>query len=265
MPQPTLRPLLDLVFPRACLLCSRLLVEASIQSLCPSCFQQLPPIHHGCRRCGAPLRGPASEGRSKKRRDADCPFCRNRRSACTRIFAYTVYSGLSIRVTRHMKEPSCEPLARFIGDALGDWLCKHPEFAPEHYDYVVPIPQHWFRRLTHRYNQSEVLAGRIARWIDQPMRNHWLRRVRWTQKQGMKTIAERRTNVEGAFACPPRRELTGHRVLLVDDVMTSGATLDQAASALKKAGALQVDAVVFARGVNATRPPATTHSVATDA
>jgi predicted amidophosphoribosyltransferase len=158
-----------------------------------------------------------------------------------------------------MKEPSYEPLARQMGDFLGDWLKQQEGFAPEHYDYVIPIPQHWFRRLTHRYNQAEVLATRIGLALDQKVEERWLRRARWTQKQGMKTISERVTNMYGAFMCPRRKGLVGRRILLVDDVMTSGATLDQAAHALRQSGALHVDAVVFARGVGATRrrdPPA---------
>jgi predicted amidophosphoribosyltransferase len=136
---------------------------------------------------------------------------------------------------------------------MGTWLVGQEAFAAEHYDIVVPIPQHWLRRLTLRYNHAEVLAGRIGQAIGQKMEQRRLRRVRWTQKQGMKSISERIANLHGAFECSPHAALRGARVLLVDDVMTSGATLDQAAKALKGRGVLQVDAVVFARGIGVPR------------
>jgi predicted amidophosphoribosyltransferase len=171
-----------------------------------------------------------------------------------------------------MKEPAYEGLTRQLGDRIGDWLTgqllppsEQPIlFAPEHYDAVIPIPQHWFRKLTHRYNQADVLASRVGAAIDQPVRSKWLRRSRWTQKQGMKTVVEREFNMLGAFRAGPAKAIQGKRLLLVDDVMTSGATLHQAASSLRSAGAIHVDAVVFARGINASRvtprtPPENRH------
>jgi predicted amidophosphoribosyltransferase len=152
-----------------------------------------------------------------------------------------------------MKEVSGEPLARQVGDALADWLQALPDFSPLHFDAVIPIPQHWFRRITHRHNQAEVLAERIAKAIDQPLRPTWLQRARWTQKQGLKTMSERRVNLAGAFRCPDRKALQGRRLLLVDDVMTSGATLEEAAQTLRLAGAQHIEALVFARGINAAR------------
>ncbi|OWU66013.1 MAG: hypothetical protein CBB60_001745 [Armatimonadetes bacterium Cent15-Ar3] len=90
------------------------------------------------------------------------------------------------------------------------------------------------------------------------MEDRWLQRSRWTPKQGMKTIAERLENMHRAFETPQKysKRIQGKRFLLVDDVMTSGATLDQAAWALKQRGAISVDAVVFARGMGAAKSTA---------
>jgi predicted amidophosphoribosyltransferase len=251
---------LDLVFPRACALCSSPLIDPADRGLCGRCFDGLSPIAEGCLRCGAPPQSkPSSTTRKPSRRRGKCVVCQKRRFEMTRVFAFTVYSGAAIRVARKMKEPQYEPLAEQMGRAIAAWLVRSTPFAVEHYDALVPIPQHWFRRLTLRYNQSEVLAAGVSAVLGCPLEDRWLKRPRWTPKQGMKTISERLQNMHRAFEIPEKyaRRIQGKRFLLVDDVMTSGATLDQAAWALKQRGALMVDAVVFARGLGAAKPAAT--------
>ncbi|MBM3965481.1 MAG: ComF family protein [Planctomycetes bacterium] len=258
-----LSSMVDLFFPRACALCADLLGENQRGCLCTQCLAMLVPLANPCRKCGAPLGdGPLPGPESKRRKPAaSCRWCKNRRWQFQRVLSFTVYSGAAIQAVRKMKEPAFEGLTRQLGDRMGDWLtgslqsASEPPivFAPEHYDAVIPIPQHWFRKLTHRYNQADVLARRVSAAIDQPVRSMWLYRSRWTQKQGMKTVVEREFNMFGAFRAGPSKALTGKRLLLVDDVMTSGATLHQAASVLRGAGAVHVDAVVFARGINASR------------
>lgn len=152
-----------------------------------------------------------------------------------------------------MKESHGEPLTRSIGDLLGQWLQSQEAFKPEDYDAIVPIPQHWIRRLTHRYNQATTLGERVAHCLNMHCSESILRRSRWTQKQGMKTISERRENLLEAFEVPKPQGVRYRSFLLIDDVMTSGATLQEAARALRAAGARRVDAVVFARGVNALK------------
>jgi predicted amidophosphoribosyltransferase len=165
--------------------------------------------------------------------------------------SYCVYRDGAVRATRLIKEARYEALARCIGDLLGEWLMAREAFSPIHYDCVIPIPQHWIRRWTHRYNQAEVLAEGIGRRIDRPIEPGWLQRTRWTPKQGLQTIEERRQNMVSVFGVRSEKAVRGKRVLLVDDVMTSGATLQDATRALKEAGAIGVSAVVFARGVSA--------------
>lgn len=247
---------LDLIFPRACALCSAPLLGTGERGLCGGCFAGLSPIENGCLRCGAPL--PESKTKSRKRgkaRASGCPICEKSSLAVTRVFAFSIYAGPAIRIARKMKEPQHEPLAEQMGRSVADWLLAETPFAIEHYDALVPIPQHWFRRLTARYNQSEALANGISRRFGCPIENRWVHRTRWTPKQGMKTIAERRENMRRAFEVPAKfaPRVHGRSFLLVDDVMTSGATLDQAAWALKQRGARLVDAVVFARGLGATK------------
>jgi predicted amidophosphoribosyltransferase len=164
---------------------------------------------------------------------------------------YCVYRDGAVRAARLIKEARYEALARCIGDLLGEWLMTREAFSPIHYDCVIPIPQHWMRRWMHRYNQAEVLAEGVARQIGRPVEPGWLQRMRWSRKQGLQTIEERRQNMVRVFGVRTETGVRGKRVLLVDDVMTSGATLQDATRALRAAGAIGVSAVVFARGVSA--------------
>jgi ComF family protein len=114
-------------------------------------------------------------------------------------------------------------------------------------DAVVPVPLHWWRRLRRGYNQSEALARGLARVLALPCRTSWLRRARHTPSQVGKSAEQRRANVRGAFRAA--RVPAGASVLLVDDVMTTGATASEAARALKEAGAGRVVAAALGRAV----------------
>lgn len=239
------RQFLDLLFPRSCQLCRRLVIQEQSASLCIRCREQLEPIYGGCRRCGAPLR-----------QDGACAFCKDQRWEFGRAWSYTVYDSGAAKAVRLMKESHCESLTLSIGELLSQWLMADETFNPTVYDAIVPIPQHWVRRMAQRYNQASTLGERLARVTGLPVRETLLRRGRWTQKQGMKTISERRENLVGAFEVPKVEAVRYRSFLLIDDVMTSGATLQEAARVLRRAGARQVDAVVFARGVNASKAAA---------
>lgn len=239
------RQFLDLLFPRSCLLCRRLVIQERSATLCSRCQEQLVPIDGGCKRCGAPLR-----------KDGGCAFCKDQRWEFGRAWSFTVYDSVAAKAVRLMKESHCESLTQSIGDLLSQWLMAEETFHPMGYDAIVPIPQHWFRRLARRYNQASTLGERLAKVTGLPVRETLLRRGRWTQKQGMKTISERRENLVGAFEVPKVETVRYRSFLLIDDVMTSGATLQEAARVLRRAGARQVDAVVFARGINASKAAA---------
>jgi ComF family protein len=124
-------------------------------------------------------------------------------------------------------------------------------------DALVPVPLHWRRLWTRRYNQSAALAAAISRISGVPVAHELLRRVKATPQQVGLSRAERATNVQGAFRVAPaaRAEAAGRRLILVDDVLTSGATSDACARALLRAGTAQVDVLVLARVVDAAKGP----------
>lgn len=122
-------------------------------------------------------------------------------------------------------------------------------------DAIVPVPLHRFRLMQRRFNQSALLARALSQRCEVPMEAHILLRVRRTPSQGGLSAAGRRRNVQGAFTVTDSEKLKGKRLVLVDDVMTTGATLESCARTLKRAGAVRVDAVCLARVVKPLPAP----------
>jgi ComF family protein len=124
-------------------------------------------------------------------------------------------------------------------------------------DAPVPVPLHWRRRLARRYNQSAVLSRAISAICGVPITHGGLKRIRATPQQVGRSRTERADNIQGAFLVPPdhKVEVAGRRLVLVDDVLTSGATVDACTRALLRAGAPEVDVLVFARVVAPARSP----------
>ncbi len=116
-------------------------------------------------------------------------------------------------------------------------------------DLLVPVPLHWTRLFARRYNQAAVLAHAIHAAGGPPVGADCLMRRRRTPSQGKRNAAARQRNVRGAFAVKPGRTVRGSRILLIDDVFTTGATVGECARVLRRAGARQVDVLTLARTV----------------
>jgi ComF family protein len=124
-------------------------------------------------------------------------------------------------------------------------------------DAIVPVPLHWRRQWARRFNQSALLGEVIAKTAGVPVAHAALKRVKATPQQVGLSQSERAANVQGAFRVPAsgKAEVVGRKLVLVDDVLTSGATADACARALLRAGAAAVDVLVFARVVAPHRTP----------
>jgi ComF family protein len=124
-------------------------------------------------------------------------------------------------------------------------------------DVLVPVPLHWRRGWSRRYNQSGALARVISQQTGVKLASEALRRIRATEQQIGLSRAQRASNVQGAFKVAADRmaDIQGRRIILIDDVLTSGATTDACARALLRAKAAQVDVLVFARVVDTHRAP----------
>jgi ComF family protein len=140
---------------------------------------------------------------------------------------------------------------------MGRWMTNAARALLAETDAIVPVPLHWRRQWARRFNQSALLAEVVAKASGVAVAHAALRRVKATPQQVGLSQAERAQNVQGAFRVLPaaKTAVAGRRLLLVDDVLTSGATVDACSRALLRAGAEQVDVLVFARVVAAARPP----------
>lgn len=235
------RMALDLLFPPRCIACREPTDMA--HGLCPACWRETPfvagPV---CGACGVPVpEGPAGGLPGALR----CTACLERPRAWDRGRAALLYDGTARSLVLALKHGDrlelARPLSAWMARAGAELLAEGP--------VLVPVPLHWRRLLARRANQSAELARAIARGAGLRMAPGLLRRIRATGSQEGRDRAAREAGVRGAFAVPARARgaVAGGRFLLVDDVMTSGATLSEAAVTLKAAGAAAVDVLVAAR------------------
>ncbi|WP_461208920.1 phosphoribosyltransferase family protein [Desulfocurvus sp. DL9XJH121] len=208
-----------------------------LPTLCPACEQALAPRTGGfCPRCGAvasdPLAGPTV-----------CGDCRRDPPPWEALYFHGVYAGRLKSLLADYKFNDRLGLGGLVQAlALAAWERGGAE-AP---DLVAPVPLHPRRLLSRGFNQSLEAARLLARRLDRPLVPRALARVRHTAPQMSLDAARRRENVRGAFAAEAAL-VKGARVLLVDDVMTTGGTLRECAGALRRAGAGRVEALVLAR------------------
>jgi ComF family protein len=239
-----LRPLLNLALPPLCPSCHEPVRDAG--ALCPACWSKLNFIARPyCERLGIPFAYDPGPGILSMQAIADPP-------AYARARAAVRFDAVARDLVHALKYGDRLDIA----PTLGRWMANAGRELLEGADALVPVPLHWRRLWARRFNQSAALAQAISRLADVPVVTP-LRRVRSTPQQVGLSRSERAQNVQGAFRIPAaaRAEVAGRRLVLVDDVMTSGATTDACTRALLRAGAAQVDVLVFARVVDAVRSP----------
>jgi ComF family protein len=220
-----LRGLLDLVFPPACQVC-RSNRSFPLCAACHSAFRLVrPPL---CQKCGKPLHGSSDL-------IFTCTSCRHRRLHFAAARAAGVYDGTLREAIHALKFKGRRPLAAPLGSLMAERIAVAGLPAAQ---VVIPVPLH-HRRLRERgYNQSELLAAEVSHHLGLPVRSDVLVRRQATEAQSGLTLDVRRANVRGAFATV--RSLAGQRVLLVDDVLSTGFTVSECAKMLRQAGAVQV-------------------------
>jgi ComF family protein len=170
-----------------------------------------------------------------------CALCRLGLRGFDAVYSYGSYEGTLRELVHLFKYGGVRPLARSFGRFLVDAVPRDTAF-----DIVVPMPLHWFKQWQRGFNQADLLAREIGNKWGVPVRNV-IRRRRATLPQAGLTNAKRRANMRGAFQIRRGRPLDGMRVLLVDDVVTTGATASACARVLKRAGAAHVALLALAR------------------
>jgi ComF family protein len=215
--------------------------------LCAACWSKLsliaPPY---CERLGIPFAYDPGPGVLSMEAIADPPAYQRARAAVR-------YDEVARTLVYALKYGDRLDLA----PTMGRWMAHAGRELLREADALVPVPLHWRRLWTRRFNQSSLLAKSVAQDSGVAIAETALKRVKATAQQVGLSQAERAQNVQGAFRVPPedRVAVTGRRLVLVDDVLTSGATSDACARALLRAGAQSVDVLVFARVVDAVRAP----------
>ncbi len=232
--------ILDTLFPRHCLGCQIDLIGHDGSYICSDCLINI-KIRQGfnCAFCGAPT----TDGKI-------CPFCKSAHSLDGLLVACS-YEETSVKqLLKYFKYDFIESLATNISDLMTKFI--RPRISKLGFDnhslLVTAVPLHWYRLNWRGFNQSELMARNISECFDWQSDFRLLKRLAArTPQADIKDRLQRIKNVENIFSCFDKSEIIGKRILLIDDVSTTGSTLDACAKALRLAGAVEVTGFVFAR------------------
>src|SRR4051812_31301617 len=235
---------LDIALPTLCVSCRE---PVDGEGVCAACWARLSFIERPyCPRLGIPFVYDPGPDMLSMEAIASPPAYQRARAAVR-------YDDVARTLVHALKYQDRTDLA----PAMGRWMARAGAELLSEADILVPVPLHWRRGWSRRYNQSGALARVIERHSGVPVAADALRRIRPTQQQIGLSRSQRASNVQGAFkvAEDGKAQIQGRRVVLIDDVLTSGATSDACARALLRAKAAQVDVLVFARVVDPHKAP----------
>lgn len=228
---------LHTLLPHTCAHCGADLPFGKTALLCQSCQAKLVPVTFPfCLRCGLPL----PDG------GAHCFHCRGSKAAAYRCktirsaFQFTPELKSAVHSFKYRFKPGMAP---YLANYMRLTYLKHPELHGA--DAVVPVPTHEKRRAERGFNQSEALAEELAKLCGLPCRPQLLKKIKATGQQARMNRRDRQKNLANAFASTP--DVKGMNLLLIDDICTTGATLEECAKALKQQGAKRVRALTLAR------------------
>jgi competence protein ComFC len=236
-------------FPAGCRICDQLLTGASRVPICEECLDSFATVpDRKCEICGQPL--PAlSENEDEQ---LVCRACQERTYAFERARSYGIYDGALVRSILLLKWEQLEPLGAWFAERLAELVRREGAILAA--DVVVPVPLHRDRERERGYNQASFISKPLARKLGLPHKAVLLMRTRARPDKQILSLEERWESVRGAFATRPGSQVDNKRVLLVDDVMTTGATLDACARALLESGAKSVLGLTVARAARNPLP-----------
>jgi len=223
--------LANIFYPKVCLACRSVLTDsAAVDLICAKCWGKIeknaPPF---CSSCGRRL-----ESRSFAKNI--CPRCLRNKSHFDRAFSPCVYTGVVKELIHAFKYKGKEhlggPLSRLMIDFVREYALPIKDM-----EFIVPIPLHKTRMREREFNQAKILSDYLGREFNKPVAENLLVRSRYTRTQTELELSQRMLNVKGSFRLSGRDNLKGKNILLVDDVLTTGATSSEAAYVLKEAGA----------------------------
>ena len=230
---------LDMLYPRSCIGCGVSAPE-TFNYICWDCWSDVnkvePPF---CSLCGDPVAGAVDH-------DFICYACWGEKPSFDGARSAVRYHGVAAEALRMLKYEKALWLAPDLAQIM--YNCLKGEYPNLEFDLLVPVPLFHVRRREREYNQSAVLSSELGRRMGCKSAQRVLRRIRPTATQTNLTAPQRLSNVNNAFQSRREKLLAGKRILLVDDVMTTGATVNACAKALKKGGASSVNVLTVARG-----------------
>jgi len=240
MLKPFLAAALDVLFPPLCHVCRRFIPDSGEIHICPDCRERMPPIVAPlCIVCGIPFSGAGT--------DHVCGSCSTslpRFDAARAAFAYEGASRDLIHAFKYRNKTHLRrPLALLTIGRLSEFIVSRRS------DLIMPVPLHRKKLSSRGFNQAILLGEILAQRLQVPLDRRNLRRIRWTEPQVNLAAHERRANVKGAFAIHDPALVNGRRVLLVDDVLTTGSTADECGRILRASGAADVTVVTVARAL----------------
>jgi ComF family protein len=247
--------LLSVLFPAPCHVCHQPLTTASRIPVCAVCLSSLRRIDGAvCRLCGRPFPPAVAAAPG----NALCHACVRRTYRFDLARSYGRYDPAMERILILLKYQPIVPLGAWLADRIEQVVHGEPAIAKV--DWLVPVPLDRSRRRSRGYNQVELIARPLARRLGLPLRLDLLQRLRPRPNKLKLSRRERWETVRGAFVASPGRRVDRARILLVDDVLTSGATLDACARALRSSGAEAIHAVTVGRVMPFAEPAPPPHS-----
>lgn len=231
----------DLLFPSRCALCGVADHAASDGSnaYCPSCIELLTPkVINRCHRCAAEI-GPFATS------NKGCVHCRSRKLRFKNVVCLGMYEGSLRKALLAAKWSFSAVQMKSLGVLL--WRGRSHELTEKTYDRIVPIPQHWRQRIIRNFNPALVIGNELAARLNIGCDVHLLRRTAQTRPQKRVSANQRFSNQSGALAVTSSQAIRGQHILIVDDVLTTGATCSEAAKVLRAAGAKSCSVAVLAR------------------
>jgi ComF family protein len=236
------RHVLNFILPAPCSYCNSSIDDSGIPHFCAGCCADFARIQGSiCPRCGRPFESPEALSHSP---DHECGACRKNPPLFDQAVSVGYFEGPLREAVHQFKYRPC----RSLGRPLGQWMVENIRLMLE-IDFVMPVPLHVKRLKQRGFNQALLLAHRMSEAYRIPLSYDNLYRARPTRPQVELSGAERLRNVAGAFALRCPEKLEGKKVILIDDVFTSGATMNECAAVLKSAGADHVTAFTLARAL----------------
>jgi ComF family protein len=234
-----LEGLIDVVYPLNCIICKARLESVESIPLCTVCFRKIKKIEPPfCNKCGKPLEVNLDP-------ENICVDCRSRRYWFDRAWASASYEGILRECIHFLKYNHRMSLVGLLSKILINFADRYMNI--EQFDYIMPVPLHRTKLREREFNQSYLLASPFASRFNKILLSKQVYRVKYTLAQSELTSVQRRENIRDAFRIRNSESVRNRDILIIDDVFTTGATVDECASLLKKNGARHIEVLTLAR------------------